>query len=290
MNINPITAPKVGKGTRFPFQVSIASWSDLLGYGAKMAESGFNPLDEGSRENIQRLRAFHKAVAESSHRYFPTLVLNDGAASYRDLSLRTRSVGHDFLQRAWQLFKKVNSEERKKNLPGMRMVVACGFRVRGRKAVVQEDNAQLKSILKRYHEGLLSFDQAVREAFVARPSFDIVPQLQANFAFTKAYVAETSGKSGGLEGPNFFLDLSLLRGPQSQWPVLDDVFCWRHKTLGLDTCFGKVREISNFTHSTDGATQMRNGLEVAQALAGEEDVLEALRRAKSTLPYRYGNR
>ena len=252
----------------------------MLGYGAKMAESEFNPLDESSKENIQRLRAFHKAVAESSHRYFPTLVLNDGAASYRDLSLRTRSVGQDFLQRAWHLFEKVNSEEKRKGLPGMRMVVACGFRIRGRRAVVDENNVQLTSILKRFHEGVMSSDQAIREAFIARPLFDIVPQLQGNFAFTKAYVAETSGKSGGLGGPNFFMDLSLLHSQRSQWPIPDEVICWRHETLGLDTCFGRVREISHFTHSKDGAPKIRNGLEVAQALAGEEDVLEALRRAK----------
>ena len=245
-----------------------------------MAESDFNPLDKRSKENIQRLRAFHKAVAECSDRYFPTLVLNDGAAAYRDLSLRSRSVGQDFLQRAWRLFKRVNVEEEKKGFPGMRMVVACGFRARGRKAIVEKDNVKLNFILERFQGGMLSFDQAIREAFAARPSFDIVPQLQANFAFTKAYVAETSGKNGGFEGPHFFLDLSLLHKPQSQWPTLDAVFRWRHKTLGLDTCFGKVREISNFTQSTDGAPQIRNGLEVAQALAGEEDVLEALRRAK----------
>ena len=244
-----------------------------------MAESNFNPIDERSKENIQRLRAFHRAVAECSDRHFPTLVLNDGAAAYRDLSLRSRSVGKDFLQRAWRLFERVNAEEKKKGFPGMRMVVACGFRVRGRKATVEEDNVKLNSILKRFQGGVLPFDQAIREAFAARPSFDIVPQLQANFAFTKAYMAEASGKSGGFEGANFFLDLSLLHRPQSQWPRLDAVFRWHHKTLGLDTCFGKIRELSNCKYPKDGATQIRNGLEVAQALAGEEDVLEALRRA-----------
>ena len=249
-----------------------------------MAEAEFNPLDERSKDNIQRLRAFHKAVAESSHRHFPTLVLNDGVASYRDLSLRSRSVGQDFLQRAWQLFERVNSQEEQKGLPGMRMVVACGFRVRGRRAIVDNNSSQLKSILKRHHEGALSCDQAIREAFIARPSFDIVPQLQANFAFTKAYVAETSGKSGGLKGANFFLDLSLFHSPRSKRPVLDGAFRWRHETLGLETCFAKVEEISDFTRSTDGVLKFRNGLEVAQALAGEEDVLAALRRAKSTLP------
>ena len=56
-------------------------------------------------------------------------------------------------------------------------------------------------------------DQAIREASRIDLSFDVLPQLQANFAFTKAYVAESDGKGGGLVGANCFVDLVLFRDP-----------------------------------------------------------------------------
>lgn len=105
--------PKVGKDVKFPFQVSIVSWGDLLGYGSSMAETQFNPLDEMSKESVRRLRIFHKIVAEYSDRNFPTLVVNDGAAAYRDLSLRTNFVGYEFVERSWRLFERINLEEKK---------------------------------------------------------------------------------------------------------------------------------------------------------------------------------
>lgn len=122
----------------------------------------------------------------------------------------------------------INKQEAKTSQPGVRMVVACGFRMRGRMAVIETDHGKVNSILKRYREGLLSVDQAIREASTARPSFDAVPHLQANFAFTKAYVAESSGTAGGFAGPNFFLDTSLLKQPDKDWPVGGKLFDWEH--------------------------------------------------------------
>ena len=272
---------KLGKGTQFPFQVSIALWGDLLGYGANMAEAQFNPIDEKAKRSIGRLRTFHRIVAQKSFRLFPTLVVNDGVAAYRDLSLRSQSVGLDFLQRAWSLFQAITAEEKQNGFPGMRMVVACGFRMRGRRPRVERDHVKLQSILGRFNSGKLTHDQAIHEAFAARPSFDIVPQLQGNFAFTKAYVAESSGSAGCLGGPNFYLDLSLLHQPLSYWPLFHDTVFWQHDTLGLDTHFGKVKDIPAYTQDNcSGASPVQNGLQVAQALVGHIDVLEALGNAK----------
>jgi hypothetical protein len=85
-----IEGPKVAKGRKFPIAVSVACWVDLLGYGAMIAEARFNPLHHRSNEAFQRLHNFHSAVAASGHRYFSTLVMNDGAVAYRDLSMRSR--------------------------------------------------------------------------------------------------------------------------------------------------------------------------------------------------------
>ncbi len=246
-----------------------------------MAEAEFNPIAEKAKRSVKRLRTFHRIVAQESFRLFPTLVVNDGVAAYRDLSLRSQSVGLDFVQRAWSLFQTITAEDKRNQFPGMRMVVACGFRMLGRKPRVESDSVKLESILRRHERGKLTHHQAIHEAFAARPSFDIVPQLQGNFAFTKAYVAESSGSAGSLGGPNFYLDLSLLHEPLSSWPLFHDTVSWQHDTLGLDTHFGKVKDIPAYSQdSHGGASPVRNGLQVAQALVGYIDVLEALRNAK----------
>ena len=96
----PHSTPKVAKSLSFPFQISVACWIDLLGYGRMISEAAFNPLDARAKIALKRLSRFHEIVASHSNRYFPTLALNDGAVAYRDLSLRSRSVTHDFLVRA----------------------------------------------------------------------------------------------------------------------------------------------------------------------------------------------
>ena len=106
-------SPPVAKGKGFPFQVSVVAWGDLLGYGGKIAEAAFNPLDDRAKTSISRMREFHRIVAEHSNRYFPSLVINDGVAAFRDLSLRSRSVSHDFLEKSWELFNAVNAAESK---------------------------------------------------------------------------------------------------------------------------------------------------------------------------------
>src|SRR5581483_4816256 len=123
------TSPLVRQRAGFPFQTSAACWIDLLGYGAMIAEAEFNPLHIKAKAALTRLRRFHAIVAGHSGRYFPTLVMNDGAVAYRDLSMRTRSVTHDFLVRAWSLFQEIKKAEAAEGHPGARMVLATGFRM-----------------------------------------------------------------------------------------------------------------------------------------------------------------
>ena len=119
--------PLVRRSASFPFQVAIVCWIDLLGYGAMLAEAGFNPLHGKASEALQRLRRFHQIVASHSFRLFPTLVMNDGAVAYRDLSLRSRGPTYDFLTRAWKLFKHIKEDENGHGFPGARAVLAVDF-------------------------------------------------------------------------------------------------------------------------------------------------------------------
>lgn len=264
----------------FPFQTSVVSWIDLLGYGAMIAEAEFNPLHSRASDAMKRLRLFHEIVASHSARNFPTLVMNDGAAAYRDLSLRSREPTHDFLVRSWGLYKSLNEDEKRRGLPGARVVLAAGFRMRGRRAGIDAVSSQFRSVITRFGSGALTAEEAIREAAHIQPTFDIVPQLQANFAFSKAYVAETSGKGGGLKGPNFYVDLSIFEEPHPEWVRRGSTVQWSNQRLRMKASFAPVIEISRCKHTEGGPPELRDGLQVAQYLTHAPGVLKALRNAK----------
>jgi len=272
--------PTVRKGLAFPFQVSVVCWVDLLGYGSMIAEAGFNPLHGKAIDAMKRLRTFHEIVASKSNRYFPTLVLNDAAVSHRDLSLRSRSVTFDFLCRCWALFGAIREAEQKAEFPGARMVIATGFRIRAKRTSPDPATGHLGSILKRFDAGIVSAKQAISEAVRARQSFGLVPELQTNFAFTKAYVADQSGTRGGLKGARCFVDLALFKNVPSSWLESDEQVIWKHDRLGLSATFLPVCNLRTNRHPEGGPTDIRDALEVAQYLTRDSNVLKTLRSAQ----------
>lgn len=251
-----------------------------------IAKAGFNPLHPEATAAKKRLREFHDVVASHSGRHFPSLVINDGAVVYRDLSYRSASVTFDFLKRSWALFNEINRAEKKAEYPGARMVIAAGFRIRGRKAGMEATAERFESIMDRYTSGMISAAQAIQEARRIKPSFDIIPQLQANFAFTKAYVAEQSGTKGGLGGSRCFIDLSLF---DQQYPMcfdFDEPIDWKSEKLGLSAKFApltRLLSLDQIEKSKGAPVGVRDGLQVAQHLSGDQDVLKALRSFGSTL-------
>jgi hypothetical protein len=273
-------SPSVSKGKNFPFQTAVVAWIDLLGYGEMISNAGFNPLHPSSAAAKKRLSEFHRVVAAHSGRKFPSLVINDGAVVYRDLSYRSASVTFDFLQRSWNLFNEINQSEGNSSYPGARMVIAAGFRIRGRRAGMDATAEHFESIMTRYADGTISVIQAIQEARRIRPSFDIVPQLQANFAFTKAYVAEQSGTKGGLAGSRCFIDLSLFEQTLPTCFGFDKPIDWQNDKLGLKARFAPLLGLSSLkqVEKSNGAPLgVSDGLQVAQRLAGDENVLKVLR-------------
>lgn len=81
-----VAKAKPGRAPRPPFYTSIACWIDLLGYGGVISRARFSPTHAEAKSAIDRLRRFHRLVAEHSSSRFPTFVINDGAVAYRDLS------------------------------------------------------------------------------------------------------------------------------------------------------------------------------------------------------------
>jgi len=271
--------PVVRKSASFPFQIAVVCWIDLLGYGAMIAEAGFNPLHPKAAAAMQRLRRFHEVVASHSFRLFPTLVMNDGAAAYRDLSLRSCENTYDFLMRAWKLFNHIKDVENAQGLPGARVVLATGFRMRGRRAGMDATASHFSLLMRRFQKGDLSAEQAIREAARIRQPSDIVPQLQANFAFSKAYVAESSGSRGGLRGANFFVDLTIFDTPTPPWVIKGKTVRWSNERLHMEASFAPILAFPPYKH-LGGPIGIRDGLQIAQELTQDPDVLKALRAAR----------
>ena len=138
---------------------------------------------------------------------------------------------------------------------------------------------QFKSVMRRYQKGDIGGEQAIREAASIRQTFDVVPQLQANFAFTKAYVAERSGTKGGLAGANFFVDLTLFDSPTQEWIQTGETVKWSDERLHMRASFAAVLGFPSFKHVEGGPLGIRDGLQIAQYLTQDPDVLTALRKA-----------
>jgi hypothetical protein len=246
-----------------------------LGYGNMLRKVGFDLTQETAQEAIDRLFQFQDVVARHSGRLFSTVLLNDGCVAYRTLSPSSRSVTHDFLNRAYRLHREINDLEGKQNYPGMRSVLAVGFRRRR-----SSDN--FSRLIAGYGEFLIqkvaakeiSSKEAIIKALVAKPSFDLVPGLQANFAFAKAYLADREGSKGGFGGPNFFVDVNLLPAVYPMWLEYD--LKPELKEPGIGGNFLRVCRMKRFALNEQN-TDLPDAFEIAKQITGSEDVEQKLR-------------
>ncbi len=269
-----------GRARSLPFQVAAVCWVDLLGYGGMIGAADFNPIAPQAKTAITRLRAFHRIVAEHSGRKFRTLVLNDGAVAYRDLSLRSSGVTYDFLTRSFALFRALDESERRNGWYGSRMVLATGFRAKGSRRAIDHASGQVSSILARMKAGQIAPEEAVREAASIDRYFDVLPQLQANFAFTKAYVADVAGSGAGLGGPRFFVDTSIFDDGVPAWVRADKPIEFKDDRLGLGAEFAPVSELTPPGHTTPDVPGMRDALQIAEAIAPSAGVREFIRAVR----------
>lgn len=267
-----------GGGSSLPFKVAIVGWIDLLGYGNMIADVDYNPIADQAKKPINRLRTFHHIVAEHSTRNFRTLVLNDGAVAYRDLSLRGSANTVDFFCRAWDLYNAVQSSEIRNGFVGARMVVAPGLRAKGSRRAIDYTSGHLDSILRRMADGAISADQAVREAAAIEKYFDVLPQLQANFAFSKAYIAEQSGGKFGLEGPAFYVDNMIFDDAKPDWVDADEPIEWKMPKYKLEATFHSVRRAQRPKGSLAEIPGFRDGIGIATQIATGDAVRDAIRK------------
>ena len=223
-------------------------------------------MDERAIAAIDRIEHFHRTVASHGSRYFPCYVMNDGAVAYRDMSPRSRGVTYDFIARAFNLFEAINEVDKAIGGYGARMVIAAGFRLRREidfSTFLSEGKA--KSIKSRLARGEITADQAVNEALMSRNTQDAAPELQANFAMTRAYLAEASGTKGGFAGPNCFVDLALLSDPIPEWLRVRRTLVWSDR--GISAKFAEIVDIDGARANASQQEGALDAFEIAQNLS-----------------------
>lgn len=267
-----------GRARQLPFCISAVAWVDLLGYGSMIAQADLNPIDVRAKEAVTRLRAFHRIVADHSDRHFRTLVINDGAVVYRDLSLRDDGVTHDFLQRSHRLFEAIAGSEAKNGWNGARMVLCAGFRARGSGRAIDAAEKRVRLILARLDAGEIKPEQAVREAASIQRHSDAIPQLQANFAFTRAYVADAAGSRAGLGGARMFVDTSIFtKGQPPSWVEHEVPISFKDERLRIDCALVPLIGLRAPGKVNQRIPGLRTGLEIGEAIAPTVALREQIR-------------
>ena len=235
--------------------VSVVSWIDLLGYGQQISVANFDPKDPEAKKPNSRLKAFRDAVNEyGEQKKFHTLMLNDGAVIYRDLTFDSADT-LDFLEKSWGLYSEINKIES----IGARMVLASGFRFPGSNVGIEHTKEKFKQILEmklrefynKLNDKSINCENAISDTiediikdtiedpnqrvYPFRPPSGILPHLEENFAFSKAYIAERSGSEGNLPGANFYVDLNIFKSNKKFEPYVE----WSCNRLKLAIEFAK---------------------------------------------------
>jgi hypothetical protein len=268
--------PKTSKGARRAIEVACVAWLDLLGYGSQLRECLFDPTSAGAHAAVERLHQFHLSVASKANRTFHAFVMNDGAVLFRDLSPRTNNVSYEFLTQAVDLYQHINTIERSNGFPGARMVIATGFRIRSRAKPVPSGIG--KAVLAGLQAGTKTIDSALRELLWARPVFGMIPELQANFAFTKAFLADHGGSRVGLGGPNCYIDIALFSTPSPDWVRFSKIVPWEDR--GLSAEFGLLDALNQSNARSCGHQGIRDAFEVAEQLSTSPNTVAEIRKAR----------
>lgn len=226
-----------------PSIVTIACWFDLYAYGGEIEEACFDPSHPNAEKPIRRLRAFQRIVRENSTTKFPTLVINDGAAAQTNIEDPRSDKAWLFIQRCWKLYREATHADIRNSGRGLRAVIAVGLRAKGARAGIVAQEEAHTAIIDALVRNEIDRDEAVSRARKVRRIFDIVPALQANFAFTRAYEAESSGKGGGFPGPNLYLDTMVFKGEVPSWIGAGPPKPWRPDKRSLSTSFVTVNRI-----------------------------------------------
>lgn len=275
----------IGKQNHFRSAPYIVAWIDLLGYGAMLKKCGFDPTSESAEKAVERLEEFNRISLKYADLNFPLLQMNDGIAAWRELSFRTKSVTQDFLSRSIEFFYAVTQKEKEQGYPGPRMVISTGIRMKmdNLHKSVAKDRAE--RLINKISEGQIKVEEAIYQACNYTDYCNGVNALQANFAFTKSFLAEESGAKGGLPGNNIYIDLSVFSKGDIKCIDIAEPFVWK-ECPGLETVFAKVNTYSreNFMRYSEG--EIASTLEISKHILKCTEQDEVIKRLKHDVEIR----
>jgi len=223
---------KKGIQGSFLHNVYVVGWVDLLGYGAMLRECSFDITSKNAKDAVRRIALFQSVLQEKADKYMPILQLNDGAILWRRLSFRTTSITFDFIKRAIDLFVTINEIDMENGFYGARMVIAAGLYTSINNARRRDVRIwRADNLLQQIKNEEKTIEEAIHEACFHQGYINEIQELQANFAFTKAYAAESSGKEGGFEGNHLFIDCNLLDLQNLNWMKYGKEISWVYPGL-----------------------------------------------------------
>ncbi len=186
---------------------TLCVWSDLLGFSNPFIESNWKPGEEQWEQIAVRLQEMQNICARNMMPYTEhCLVSNDAIIRNLDVphceSLLQLSMWFRDVLYYWA---QVNTNEKRKGLPGMRLVMAAGERLLHNMEQVTTEDFVL-NYTKRDPEGLSALSrQYGQQVLMYNHSF-----MQMNTAFSKGYIIDSIGSRGGIAGPGFYVDESVI--------------------------------------------------------------------------------
>ena len=117
---------------------------------------------------------------------------------------------------------------------GARMVLASGLNMKMRRDGVKEvTKKRAETLIYQVENGEMDSRTALYKAVSFPTYFNNIPSLQANFAFSRAYIAEGQGKQAGFEGNHLFIDTSIFSAVPD-WLKYSKTIHWEYPGLGTE--------------------------------------------------------
>jgi hypothetical protein len=188
--------------------------------------------------------------------------MNDGAAAYCSLGLAPNDTLLKFILQCWKLYCEATATDIAIGGSGLRGVIALGLRAKGSARGMDAQNEAFTRIIEDFSAARVDKAEAIRRARRIRRDFDIVPQLQANFAFARAYEAETTA---GLAAPNLYLDTLAFRSGVPNWIEITGTHPWKSRLPSLSTTFVALKNVREIAVD-EALTTLRSGRELKSFL------------------------
>ena len=256
--------PYIRKGRRRNVDICLVAWMDLLGYGTQISVSGLNPIDPSAIKATERIDRFAQIIKRHSHRFFPSLLINDAAAFYRNLSFRTRANTVDFLDRAIRTHYAVKNADE----VGARTVISVGFKAKPSVGRADELRKKADHFASKVRAKSKTIEQAILEALIISYDFNQIPSLNSNYAFTKSYLVDSLGSKYGFTGPGIFIERGIF---QHASPPSEFVYGTVKGTI-----FGREYEYLNFRRMKLADRHLLDTIEIAKYLAGGKDLFQQI--------------